>query len=70
MKRRDLLKAISAGGALLAAAVLGGSVPVVACLHEAAGRAARVPHDILARIRRRTRPLDPTRLDTDHDLAG
>ncbi len=30
----------------------------------------RVSRDILARIRRKTRPLDPRRIQGPHDLAG
>ena len=36
----------------------------------ALARRPRVPRDVLARIRRRTRPLDPRRVEGPHDLAG
>ena len=61
---------IVAAGALGCAALLGWAAPVASGLRSAASRGLRTPADLLARIRRRTRPLDPDALTEHHDLAG
>ena len=70
MRRREALRVIVAAGALGCAALLGWAAPVASGLRSAATRGLRAPADLLARIRRRTRPLDPDELTEDHDLAG
>jgi hypothetical protein len=61
---------IISAGALGCAALVGWATPMASGLRRAAGRGLRAPADLLARIRRRTRPLDPDALTEHHDLAG
>jgi hypothetical protein len=70
VKRREALRAIVAAGALGCATLLGWAAPVASGLRSAATRGLRAPADLLARIRRRTRPLDSDSLTEHHDLAG
>ena len=71
MRRRELLRLIAAvlalGGALLPGAA---ARAALRRLGEAARSSLRVPSDLLARVRRRTRPLDEQELGEAHDLAG
>jgi len=71
MKRRELLRllgaALALGGALLPSAA---ARAAFGRLREAARRSLRAPSDLLARMRRRTRPLDEQQLGEGHDLAG
>ncbi len=46
------------------------AVPALGRQVLALARRPRVPRDVVARIRRRTRPLDPRRVEGPHDLAG
>jgi hypothetical protein len=70
VKRREALRVIVSAGALGCATLLGWAAPVASGLRSAAGRGLRAPADLLARIRRRTRPLDSDALTEHHDLAG
>ncbi|MFC1609638.1 hypothetical protein ACFL6C_01645 [Myxococcota bacterium] len=63
MKRRDLIRMLAAAAG---AALFGIATPAVAAAH----RLRRAPRDIVARIRRHTRQVDPSSLHTPHDLAG
>lgn len=71
MKRRELLRllgaALALGGALLPSAA---ARAALWRLREAARGSLRAPADLLARVRRRTRPLDEHQLGEGHDLAG
>ena len=69
MTRRYLLSLAATAG-VLAAGALAGALPAVRALGYAAGRSLRAPSDLLARIRRRTRPLREEELDDPHGLAG
>ena len=67
VNRRGFLLAASRLGALALAPLLGFAVPAAVAF----GRAlARAPADVFARIRTRTRPLDPEDLRRPNDLAG
>ncbi len=70
MKRRELLRTLASTGLLVGATVAGWTAPALAGMRTLARRSARVPADLLARIHRRTRPLDPDSLEKEHDLAG
>ncbi len=69
MTRRNLLT-LAASASLLAAGALAGAFPAVRAFGRAAGRSLRAPSDLLARVRRRTRPLREEDLHNPHELAG
>jgi hypothetical protein len=66
MRRRRFVQILTA----TAVAGLGTVVASTTGVRVVFLRAAGVPRDIMARIRRRTRPLDLRRLDSNDDLAG
>jgi hypothetical protein len=68
--RRQLLHLGLVTAALAAGAGLVAAGPVARRLLAAGHRSMHAPADLLARIRRRTRPLDPTTFHQPHDLAG
>ncbi len=70
MKRRELLRLGITGGLMVGAAMLGLAAPLSDGLRAVGRRGMRAPADLLARIRRRTRPLDVDRLHEANDLAG
>ena len=70
MNRRGFLRAVARGGAVVLAVAAGVAVPAARSLWVAAGEKVRAPADLLARLRRNTRPLDPAELHEPHDLAG
>jgi len=70
MKRRELLQMMAGTFALGGALLPGLPAQILVRLRSAARRSLRAPSDLLARIRRRTQPLDEDRLDQEHDLAG
>ena len=69
MKRRDLLKSTVAAGVVAAATVTGAASTAAAWVGRRA-RTLRMPANLLARMRRRTRPLRDEDIDLPHDLAG
>ncbi len=70
MKRRDLLRLGLTAGLLAGAAAFAVAAPLADGLREVGRRGMRAPADLLARIRRRTRPLDMDSVYQPHDLAG
>ncbi len=70
MKRRQFLRLITAAGAFVVGGLSGLAVPATAAARVAVGRVRRVPADLLARIRGRTRAFEARDLDDEHDLAG
>jgi hypothetical protein len=70
MKRRRFLRVLASGGVVLAAATLGLAAPAAKRLRSAAERGLRAPADLLARLRRKTKPLHHDDLYRPHDLAG
>jgi len=66
MNRRGFLCTFARGGGLTLGILLGVVMPAT----RAARYLGRAPADLLARIRHRTRPLDPAALDRPHDLQG
>jgi hypothetical protein len=69
MTRRNLLS-LAAKAGVLAAGAYAGAVPALRAVGYAAGRSLRAPSDLLARMRRSTRPLRERGLNDPHDLAG
>ena len=66
MKRRDLLALLAATGAVAVGAFFG----LVGGTEAVAQHVRRAPADLMARLHRRTRALDPEELTAEHELAG
>lgn len=70
MTRRRLFKIALATAVALAGSGSGLAVETVRVTLGGVRARVRVPRDLLVKIQRRTRPLDPTELTKTHDLAG
>lgn len=70
MRRRAFLWTLGGGAAVAVGALLAAVAPAAEVLRVAAGQRLRAPADLLARLRRKTKPLDPADLHGPHDLAG
>jgi hypothetical protein len=70
MTRRQLLRILAGAFAGAAAALAGATVAGLAGARDVVRRTTTVSSDILRRIHRRTRPLDPSQLERNDDLAG